>query len=190
MASINLLDWREDRRDRRKKEFITVLVSVVVVCGMLLFLSHMVYESWIDGQRQRNNYLKNEISILDRQIREIRELEDQRRKLEDRMNVIQKLQSSRPQVVRLFDELVRVMPDGVYVTKIERKGKKIFLEGRAESNTRVSRLMRNIDESDWLDKPVLSVIREAKGGQGGASRQFRLTLTETFPAEQNNEEGS
>lgn len=164
MAKINLLPWREELRLERKRQFIGTLGLAAIVGALVSLLVHMSFESKIDGQQARNTYLKNEITQLDKKISEIEKLEKQRDELLNRMQIVQSLQQSRPLVVRLFDELVRQMPTGVYLTKFNRKGLKLTLSGKSESTPRISAFMRNIDKSQWLDKPDISNMKADKKG--------------------------
>jgi type IV pilus assembly protein PilN len=113
----------------------------------------------IDAQMDNNTYLKNQIASLDKQIVEIQQLELEKKQLLARMDIIQQLQQSRPQIVRLFDGLVHIVPEGLYLTSLSRVDDKILLDGKAESNTRVSTFMRNIESSGWMKSPVLSLIQ-------------------------------
>jgi len=164
MARINLLPWREELRVERKRQFIGILGLAAIVGAVVSLLVHMSFESQIDGQTVRNTYLKKEITQLDTKIREIEKLEKQKDELINRMQIVQSLQQSRPLVVRLFDELVRQIPTGVYLTKFNRKELKLTLQGKSESTPRISAFMRNIDKSQWLEKPDISGMKaDTKG---------------------------
>jgi type IV pilus assembly protein PilN len=164
MARINLLPWREELRAERKRQFIGILGLAAIVGALVSLLVHMSFESKISSQQGRNTYLKNEISQLDKKIREIEKLEKQRDELLNRMQIVQSLQQSRPLVVRLFDELVRQIPTGVYLTKFNRKGLNLALNGKSESTPRISAFMRNIDKSQWLEKPDISGMKADNKG--------------------------
>ncbi len=158
MARINLLPWRENLRKKRQRDFgIAALVSVLVV-AVGCAAAHFYIEGMINHQKKRNSFLQKEIAQMDQKIKEIEELEKTKAKLIARMNVIQELQGSRPQVVHLFDELVETIPDGAFLTKLEQKGSGLTMDGRAQSNARVSAYMRNIEASAWLGNPSLKVI--------------------------------
>lgn len=158
MARINLLPWRENLRKKRQRDFgIATMVSVLVV-AVACAGAHFYIEGMINHQKKRNSFLKKEIAEMDKKIKEIEELERTKAKLIARMNVIQELQGSRPQVVHLFDELVETIPEGAFLTKLEQKGSSLTMDGRAQSNARVSAYMRNIDASGWLGSPSLKVI--------------------------------
>lgn len=158
MAKINLLPWRQELRKQRQQEFIAFLMAVVIVAAGIVLVGHMALSTQVSGQEERNAYIKSEISKLDGQIKEIDELQKRREELLGRMKVIQDLQGRRPVIVRIFDELVRVIPDGVYFTKLERTGDVFRLSGVAESANQVSALMRNLDASPWFQNPQLSTV--------------------------------
>lgn len=164
MARINLLPWREELRAERKRQFGGTLALAVVVGLLVSVLVHMSFTSKIETQQGRNSYLNNEISKLDTKIQEIAKLEKQREELLNRMQIVQSLQHSRPMVVRLFDELVRQIPTGVYLTHFSRKGLNLSLQGKSESTPRISAFMRNIEKSQWLAKPDVSGIKADKNG--------------------------
>lgn len=184
MAHINLLPWREKLRSERKREFGFMVIGGLVIASLLVGYWFWFNESRIDHQRKRNAFLKSEIVKVDKKIREIQALEKTRQQLVSRMGVIQDLQASRPQVVHLFDELVTTMPDGVFLTKMSQSGNNVSLEGRAQSNARVSAYMRNIERSPWLSTPLLKIIenKEAKG-KGADGSQFSLTARQVVPKE-------
>ncbi len=164
MARINLLPWREELRAERKRQFIGILGFAFIAGLFVSLLVHMAFESKISSQQNRNNYLNGEISQLDAKIREIQKLENQREELLNRMQIIQSLQQSRPLVVRLFDELVRQIPTGVYLTKLTREELNLDLQGKSESTPRISAFMRNIEKSQWIEKPDVSgIIADKKG---------------------------
>jgi type IV pilus assembly protein PilN len=173
MARINLLPWREAERKRRLRELAAVAAAGLVATLLLGLAVHFHIEGLISNQQSRNQFLRNEISKLNKQIREIRDLELTKEKLLARMNVIQQLQVSRPEVVHLFDEMVVRIPEGVYLTKATQGGRSVVVEGRAQSNARVSEFMRNIAASDWIGGPLLMVI-ENKEKTGTGMNHFRL----------------
>jgi type IV pilus assembly protein PilN len=173
MPRINLLPWRTELRKQRKKEFFVALLGAAIVGLGLVYLSKLTVEGWISNQRNRNSILQNEIAELDKQIEEIKGLENQRERLIARMKVIGELQRARPEVVHLFDELVKAVPEGVHLTEVKQTGTRIELQGVAQSSTRVSTLMRNIDASDWLSDPGLDVVQTVASGPEHQS-QFKL----------------
>jgi type IV pilus assembly protein PilN len=158
MPRINLLPWRAELRQRRKKEFLVALAGSLVLAAGVVYLSKLTVQGWTAAQHGRNQILRDEIAALDRQIAEISGLETQRERLVARMQVITQLQRSRPEVVHLFDELVNAVPEGVHLTQVVQSGSRIELQGNAQSSTRVSALMRNIDQSPWLRSPGLEGV--------------------------------
>lgn len=182
MAKINLLPWREERREELKKEFLTALVAVLVGALALLFIADRTYSIWINGQNARNQYLQTSIDKLNKEVVEISELESQKEQLLERMKIIQALQGNRPIIVRVFDELVRTVPDGVFYRKLTRQNGKINIEGTAESNNRVSSLMRKLDASDWFSNPNLIGVK-ASQAFGDKGNDFSLSVNITLPTD-------
>jgi type IV pilus assembly protein PilN len=172
MPSINLLPWRQALRQRRRKEFLVGVVAAVVLAGIVTLIAHLTVSSMIDAQNRRNELLKQEIAELDKAIEQILALEDQKARMISRMEVIDRLQASRPEVVKLFDQIVSTLPEGVYLTSVKQAGKKLEFNGVAQSSTRVSAFMRNIDASESLTSPDLKVIQTGSGSGPGA--QFTL----------------
>jgi type IV pilus assembly protein PilN len=166
MPRINLLPWREQERRERKMAFFVALGIAAGVAAVTAFAAYLLLGSMIDDQEARNDRLRGEIKVLDKQIEEINDLEAQKQKFISRMQIIEKLQRSRPEVVHLFDELVKAMPDGTYLTSVKQDGVKLKLEGVAQSSTRVSTLMRNIAASQWLRNPELEVVETTKDNVG------------------------
>lgn len=189
MATINLLPWREERRQEKKREFLLILGATAVVAALVVFLVHTALASQINSQNRRNQYLQEQITQLDKEIREIKELDKQRQELISRMDIIQKLQKSRPEVVHLFDELVRTVPEGVHLMSWERKGKQLSFKGQAESNPRVSEFLRKIDASDWMKYKDLKEVVAAKG-KGIPTRAFVLDLEQDSPSEEELEQNN
>jgi type IV pilus assembly protein PilN len=173
MARINLLPWREAERKRRQREFATATVGALAVAALLALMVHIQMEGVVAAQQARNQYLLTQIAELDVKIKKIHDLEVTKASLIVRMNIIQQLQESRPQVVHLFDELVVAIPDGIYLGKVEQSGKSIIVEGQAQSNARVSSLMRNVEASAWVGNPSLQLI-ENKDQTGTGLSRFRL----------------
>ena len=173
MARINLLPWRAERRKQRQKEF-GAMLGLAALAGLLLwFLVNSYYSAQIDGQKERNGYLQDQISQVEARITEIDELDRQKARLLARKEVIEQLQANRSQMVHLFDSLVRTIPDGVVLTSIKQVGEQLTLEGRSQSNARVSTYMRNLEGSGWMTKPDLSII-EARDGVAGLPYAFTL----------------
>lgn len=185
MAKINLLPWRQELRKQRQQEFVAIVVAVAVIAIAIVLFAHMALSKQVSDQLERNSYIRAEISTLDSQIKEIDELQKRREELLSRMKVIQDLQGHRPVIVRVFDEFVRAMPDGVYFRTIERKGDVFSISGVAESANQVSALMRNLDSSQWFKSPVLSKVAaessaatttKAKTTATQASNSFSLSV--------------
>jgi type IV pilus assembly protein PilN len=168
MPRINLLPWRDQQRRERKLAFFVALGVAAGVAAVVAFVAYLLVGAMIEAQEQRNERLRAQITVLDKQIEEINDLESQKQRFISRMQIIEKLQRSRPEVVHLFDELVKMMPDGTYLTSVKETGNKLKLEGVAQSSTRVSTLMRNIAASQWLRNPALEVVETAKDNAVGS----------------------
>ena len=173
MPRINLLPWRTELRQKRKKEFLVALMGAVIGGAALVYLSKLTVQGWTSAQLERNDILKMEITALDKQIEEIKGLKSQKDRLLARMRVIDQLQRSRPEVVHLFDEIVKAVPEGVNLTDVVQAGQRIELRGVAQSSTRVSALMRNIDGSHWMKDPTLDVVETVAAGLDKNSK-FKL----------------
>lgn len=188
MARINLLPWRAERRKQRQKEFGVMLGVAAIAAVVLSFLIITFYNSQIGGQNERNTFLSNQITQLDKQIVEIEELDKKKAKLLARKEVIEQLQANRSQMVHLFDSLVRTIPDGVVLTSVKQDDVVLTLEGRAQSNARVSTYMRNLEGSGWMTNPELSII-EAKGNDKGLPYEFKLQVKLANPTAPKDEDG-
>ena len=175
MANINLLPWRETRRQARKKQFLVGLAATLAGAVVSLFCWDLAVNGQISHQQSRNQYLQTQIALLDEEVAEIRGLQRKRNELIERMRVIQSLQGNRPVIVRLLDQLVKTIPDGVFYTSLETKANVVSIEGVAESNNRVSSLMRQLDSSDWLENPNLDAVQAAPEF-GGQATTFTLTV--------------
>ena len=186
MANINLLPWREQYREEKKKEFISILAGICILSAAVAFLWVSTIETGIESQNARNSLLNTEIVVLSKQVAEIKDLKKQREELLDRMKVIQDLQGTRPVIVRHFDEMVRAVPDGVFLTSLSSKGKVLSLQGIAESNNRVSSLMRNLDKSDWFTSPNLTSVTEAEEF-GEQANEFVMTVVTQVPGQKEEE---
>ena len=162
MARINLLPWREELREERKKQFLTSVVAAVLFTGLLFYVGVLFVDSMIDEQNERNAFLNGQIAALNEEIKEISTLEQERDRLLARMQVIQELQTSRPKVVKILDSLARIVPEGVSLNKVSRQGEDISFNGAAQSNARVSVFMRQIDENNEFEDSRLQVIQSAK----------------------------
>lgn len=178
MPRINLLPWREARRQERQQQFFTALIAGFIVAAALLYTVILYADGLIDQQNQRNSFLKKEIAIMDTKIAEISTLETQRTRLLARMNVIQELQISRPKVVKVLDALVRTLPEGIYLEKLTREGDSLILDGVAQSNARVSVFMRQLDSNPELTESTLKVIQRTSTNND-AIRKFSLSIGES-----------
>jgi type IV pilus assembly protein PilN len=173
MPRINLLPWRTELRQRRKKEFLVALAGTLIVAAGAVYLSKLTVQGWTSAQEGRNQILRAEITEIDKQIAEIEGLQSQRERLLARMQVITQLQRSRPEIVHLFDELVNAIPEGTNLVEVVQAGDRVELRGVAQSSTRVSALMRNIDDSDWLRNPGLDIVEAVTAGVDRNS-QFKV----------------
>ncbi len=180
MPSINLLPWRQELRQRRRKEFLYGIVGALALAGIVTLVASLTVSSMIDAQNNRNELLKAEIAELDKAIEQILVLENQKARMISRMEVIDTLQASRPEVVKLFDQIVSTLPEGVYLTSVKQSGKKIEFNGVAQSSTRVSAFMRNLDASESLSTPELKVIQT--GNTTGPGAQFTLFASQRSAA--------
>jgi type IV pilus assembly protein PilN len=180
MPRINLLPWREEQRKQRLKNF-GIAAGVVVALGVAaVWYAHWTVGNFIEHQQARNAFLEGEIATLDKQIAEIKELESTKERLLARMEIIEQLQRSRPEVVHLIDELVRRLPDGVFLKSVKQTGNRLSIKGVAQSSTRVSAFMRNIDSSDWLADPGLDVVETVEEGRARNS-EFTIFATQVSP---------
>ena len=169
MPRINLLPWRDQQRKERKLAFFVALGGAAFGALVAAFAGYLLLKSMIGSQEQRNEQLRAEIKHVDRQIEEINDLETQKQRFIARMQVIEKLQRSRSEVVHLFDEIAKTMPDGTYLSSFKEDGKKLKFEGVAQSSTRVSTFMRNISASQWMKDPELEVVESKAGNIVGNS---------------------
>ena len=180
MPRINLLPWRDAQRKERKLAFLVALGVAALAAGVASFAAYLMYGSMIEAQERRNTQLTMAIKKLDKEIEEINSLESAKQKFIARMEIIEKLQRSRPEIVHVFDEIVRTLPEGVYLTSVKQNGMRLKFEGIAQSSTRVSSFMRNIDGSQWLRNPELEVVQTTKGSGPGSS--FTLTADQVTVA--------
>lgn len=161
MAKINLLPWREELRQQKKREFLSLMGLAALAMVLLIGLVHMYMEGLKEHQEQRNKLLQDEISLLDTKIVEVKSIGEKKSQLLAKIDLVQRLQESRPEIVHLFDELPRTTPDGVFLTKFEQKGPNLAFDGKTQSNARVSAFMRAVEASQWLQTPKLDVIKAA-----------------------------
>lgn len=181
MATINLLPWREERRELVKQQFLVILGGVAILGALLILLAMSIVNGAISDQEARNNYMQGQIRKINKEVAEIRDLEKRRQQLLDRMTIIQDLQGTRPLIVRVFDEMVRTLPDGLFYTSVVRRGKTINVQGIAESNNRVSSLMRKLDGSPWFADPNLTAV-SAASAYGDQASSFKLSFKISAPA--------
>jgi type IV pilus assembly protein PilN len=179
MAQINLLPWREELRQEQTRQFATITALSLILTGALVFFVHVSFENQIEHQTARNQLLKDEIATLDASLKQIEELEETKAQLLSRMDVIQSLQQRRPQIVHLFDDIARTVPEGIYLIELSQSADQLTFKGVAESNGRVSAYMRNINASDWMSMPKLNVIETRKSTL--RSSDFTLSTTQTLP---------
>lgn len=190
MPRINLLPWREEQRKQRQKAFLSMLGAGSIAGVVLVVVLSWLQGTRIDGQRDRNTYLRNEISRLEREIKKIEELENTRESLLSRKQVIEDLQQNRTLMVHLFDQLVRTIPSGVRLTSVRQQGTQLTLSGLTQSNARVSAYMRNLDSSTWLHNPTLRIISADEGQQVTPDQRYKFTLDVTLQAPVEKEESA
>lgn len=183
MARINLLPWREEQRKEQLRQFLTILGLSALLMVAIIALVHIQIANQIQQQQSRNDFLKQEIVKVEKQIKEIDNLAKERKRLLARMEIIEQLQRNRTEVVHLFDEIAKIMPEGTYLVSLKQQGKNLVLEGRAQSNARVSALMRNIEASPWLANPQLQVIKKDSKSKSD-ERSFVLRAVQLRQAEE------
>ncbi len=190
MPRINLLPWRDEQREKRRNQFYMALGAAAAGAGLVILVGNLVFSNIIDHQNDRNRRLQNEIDALNIRIEEILNLEGKKERLLARMEIIEQLQRSRPGIVHVFEEIVTTLPDGMFLTSVKQTGNRLQIIGAAESNTRVSALMRNIDASEWLGSPDLEVVEvkaSRSGPDGSRASEFTVfakTLTHTAEEEE------
>lgn len=172
MPRINLLPWREQQRVERKKAFGVGMFGAAVGALLMAAVGWLLMNQMIDAQRDRNNLLRSEITVLDKQIEEINSLEQQKAQFIARMQIIETLQRSRPEIVRVFDTFTKIMPDGVYLTSLQQTGSRFKIQGVTQSASRVSNLMQAIHASEQLAEPDVEIVQTGRGT--GASSNFTL----------------
>jgi type IV pilus assembly protein PilN len=192
MAHINLLPWREELKRQRRIEFFTTLAVFAVLTLATWGYVHLHFTQMIKNQMERNQYLEKEIATLDKQIKQIDDLEKQKDRMLARMDIIQQLQRSRPMVVRLFEQVVKILPEGVYLNSLSHSRDTLSMQGKAQSNSRVSALMRNIEHSEWLTAPNLGFVSGSSKSQQPADaasirRNFKMQAKQTAPKKEGEE---
>ncbi|MFO1503373.1 MAG: PilN domain-containing protein [Steroidobacteraceae bacterium] len=188
MPRINLLPWREQQRAERKKAFGVGMVGAMVAAAGVYGAGLLMMGAAIDSQESRNQLLRREITVLDKQIEQINSLEAQKQQFIARMQIIEKLQRSRPEIVHVFDTFVKTIPDGTYLTSITQTDHKFKIQGVAQSSTRVSSFMRSLAASQWLKDPELEVVENKKGSATG--NDFTLYAQQVTAAGQEPENAS
>ncbi|GIU21536.1 PilN domain-containing protein [Shewanella sp. MBTL60-007] len=176
MANINLLPWREEAREKQKRDYTGILALVFLVSGLVVYLSLMTIDMFVDEQKSRNAYLQAEIQLLDSQIAEITKIRERKKDIERRTEIILGLQQSRNLPTHVLDELVRVVPPGIYLSSIEKKGSILWIEGRSESNNNVANMMRKVAASSWLQDPNMQSIK-AQNEELRQLQRFTLRVT-------------
>lgn len=177
MAKINLLPWRDELRKKKKRDFFSAMAAAALVTGAILLGVHVHIDSLKSYQEQRNRFIEDEIVALDKKIIEIRAIEEKKSKLLSKIDLIHKLQESRPEIVHLFDEIPKSTPDGVFLSKFTQVGRELIFEGKSQSNARVSAFMRAIEVSLWLGGPRLDVIQISNAGTTDQLSDFVLHAT-------------
>lgn len=182
MPYINLLPWRENARREMQQQFIAILAGLSAIVVFFVFLLNFYFSERITGQEYRNSYLKSEISILDKRIREIRDLNDTKENLNQRIRLIEQLQSSRNLGTQVLNEVAAIVPAGIYLTKVEKKDNLILVTGRSESNNRLANMIRQIDKSELLSDAILESIVAGKK-ENSLLSNFKMTIkvTEYLP---------
>ncbi len=189
MAGLNLLPWREEARKKSQQQFVVMVAATVAFGIMNVFAVYTYYDGEISYQNERNAYIKAETKRLEKDIAEIKKLDATKKALMERIVVIERLQSTRPGIVHLFDEMVNALPKGLFLTKLEQSSGKVKIEGKAESNTRVSSYMKRLNASPWLDSSDLDKITIDNAKDKNRLRRFKLNVTQIFKvaAEKNSE---
>lgn len=194
MPHINLLPWRDELRKRRNQEFGIMGGVAIVLMGAVVAGVHWHFQQRIDYQNDRNAFLEQQIASLDKKIKEIQNLDREKERLLARMNIIQQLQSSRPEIVHVVDSIVNTLPEGVFYTSIKQKGRAINVQGVAQSNARVSSLMRQLESSEWFENPNLVEIKAtsqpntAPGGSEVKLSNFNLNILQSKKAKKGDQD--
>ena len=186
MPRINLLPWREEERKQRQRDFMVALVGAVVAAAAVVLATMFAYSQMINNQQSRNQRLEAEIVELEKSITEIDGLERQKERLLARMEIIEQLQRSRPEIVHLFDEITRQLPEGVYFNGMQQTGTTVTLQGVAQSSTRVSALMRQLDGSEWLTDPSVTRVETTENGPARQA-EFVVNVRQSSPTSEEEE---
>jgi len=190
MSNINLLPWREERRAELQRQFFSIVAGVAILAGLCVFVVYGYFNGEIDSQLARNKFIEGKIADLETKITQIQALQERRDQIVDSMKVIQDLQGNRPVIVYSMGALASSTPDGVYYTKVQKLGNVYTMNGLAESNNRISKLMRNLDESDWFKEPVLIKVEGVPDPVVGDEEvsQFELVVKQEKPGGEDEEE--
>jgi type IV pilus assembly protein PilN len=180
MAGLNLLPWREEARKKSQQTFVMIIVATVAVGALGVFGAYSYYDSEINYQNERNDYIKAETRQLEKSIKEIKKLDATKKALMERISVIESLQFARPGIVHLFDEMVNALPKGLFLTRLEQSSGKVKIEGKAESNTRVSSYMKRLNASPWLKSSNLNKISIDDEKDKNRLRRFKLNVTQVI----------
>jgi type IV pilus assembly protein PilN len=180
MAHINLLPWRAELRRQQKRNFLSILGLALVLAAGAVGLIQWYFKQRIDYQNARNARIETEIATLDKKIEEIKTLEKEKERLVKRIEAIQTLETNRPLIVKLFDEIVNTLPEGMFLTQIDQKGQAIIVKGTAQSQTRVSSFMRNVEASTVVTKPLLDVVQTTTK-EGERLSDFTLQVEQVIP---------
>lgn len=185
MAKINLLPWREERRKELQRQFFSIMGGIAILAGVCVYVVYSFYSTEVDGQLARNKFIQGKSAELETKITQIRELQNRRDQIVDSMKVIQELQGNRPVIVHAMGAIASTIPDGVYYTKIEKKGTVYKMYGVAETNNKISKLMRNLDESEWFKEPSLvKVVGTKEAGDNEAKTStFELMVIQETPGQ-------
>ncbi len=182
MVRINLLPWREQLREERKRQFFIAVAIAIVIGVILVYIANKYFELQVENQNLRNSYLKQQITVMDNNLKIIEDLKSKKSELLSRMKIIQDLQSNRQILARLLDQFVRTLPEGVFYTSLSKSKKQITIQGMTVSNNRVSQLMRNFDNSPWLANPNLAVISQInKKDPNDKTASFTLLVDQSEP---------
>ncbi len=178
MAHINLLPWREAALKAKRKEYFSILIAIGLISFVLILIVNFYYQARIDGQNTKNQYLKNEISQLDVKITEIRSLNDKKAELQKRIDVVEQLQRSRNVGTQVLDEIAKIIPNGVYITELEKQGNTIYLTGKSESNNHLANMIRAIELSDlFMDATPESIIVDDGSPKLLSSFKMKVKIT-------------
>jgi type IV pilus assembly protein PilN len=178
MAGINLLPWREAARKKSQQQFVMSVVGALAIGAVVIGAGYTYMEGRISYQNERNVYIETEIKRLNKKIAEIKTLDANKKALLDRIGIIEKLQSTRPGIVHMFDEMVNALPKGLYLTQLVQENNKIKLEGKAESSARVSSYMNRLNSSPWLKSSDLNTIKVDPKDNKSRLRYFKLNVTQ------------